>query len=202
MSDKPSYVLIGASGHAKVVLDILEKSGEKIDCLLELNPSTHQVLNYPVVNEERFFFESNHLIVVAIGDNKRRKMITSKLAVSYGLAKHPDATLSHHVNIGKGSMIMAKAVINPDVRIGMHCIINSASVIEHDTVIEDFCHISPGAVLCGGVLIGEGTQVGAGAVILPGIKIGNWATIGAGAIIRKDVADEQIVVGNPGRIIR
>ncbi len=202
MSDKPSYVLIGASGHAKVVLDILEKSGEKVQCLLELNPSIKQLFNHPVFEEGGFFIKPDHLIIVAVGDNKRRQLIASKHKVSFGLAIHPEATIASYVKIGTGSMIMAKAVVNPDVTIGEHCIINTGSVVEHDCELGDYCHVSPGAVVCGGVSVGEGTQIGAGAVILPGIKIGNWATIGAGAIIRKDVADEQVVVGNLGRIIR
>ena len=202
MSDKTSYILIGASGHAKVVLDILEKSGEKVQCLLELNPSIKQLFNHPVFEEGDFFIKPDHLVIVAVGDNKRRQLIASKHKVSFGLAIHPEATIASFVKIGTGSMIMAKAVINPEVTIGEHCIINTGSVVEHDCEIGDYCHVSPGAVVCGGVSVGEGTQIGAGAVILPGIKIGSWATIGAGAVVTKDVPPNRVLIGNPGKIIR
>ncbi|MFT7158406.1 MAG: sugar O-acyltransferase (sialic acid O-acetyltransferase NeuD family) [Parvicella sp.] len=200
MLDTFKYVLIGASGHAKVILDILENSGENILCLLELNPQKGNVFNYPVYKEMEFPISIQHRFIISIGDNKKRYTIASKFDGLFGLAKHPNASISNYVEIGEGTVIMSKVVINPDVKIGDHCIVNTSSIIEHDCILGDFVHISPGAILCGGVSIGEGTHIGAGAVILPGIKIGDWSTIGAGAVITKDVSHKCVVFGNPGRV--
>ncbi|MGW8121950.1 acetyltransferase [Roseivirga echinicomitans] len=201
MKNNFGYVLIGASGHAKVVLDILESAGEKVLGLLELNPNMTKIFEYPVFNEKDFIFNDKHQFIIAIGDNRRRQVIASKLNVTFGLAKHQEATISNYSKIGLGSMVMAKAVLNPDSQVGEHCIINTACIVEHDCIIGDFVHVSPGAVVCGGVTIQDGAHIGAGAVVLPGLTIGSWATIGAGAIVTKSVPQGSIVVGNPGRII-
>jgi acetyltransferase EpsM len=184
-----------------VVLDILERSGQQVECLLELNPRLKNVFNYPVFNESDFSINNQHKVIIAIGDNKKRSLIAAKHNVSFGIAKHPDASISEHSTIGVGSMIMAKSVINPDTTVGEHCIINTGAVVEHDCMVGNYAHVSPGAVICGGVTIAEGVHVGAGAVILPSLKIGSWSTIGAGAIVTKNIPEGSVVVGNPGRII-
>jgi serine acetyltransferase len=51
-------------------------------------------------------------------------------------------------------------------------------------------------------LQGDFVSIGAGAVILPGLTIGNNAMIGAGAVITKNVPDNAVVIGNPGKIKR
>ena len=45
----------------------------------------------------------------------------------------------------------------------------------------------------------EGASVGAAAVVLPGLTIGRWAMIGAGSVVTRDVADHEVVLGNPAR---
>jgi sugar O-acyltransferase (sialic acid O-acetyltransferase NeuD family) len=201
MLDTFKYVLVGASGHAKVVLDILERSGNKVIGLIELNPSIDNLFGYPVFKENEFTFLKEHRVIVAVGSNKQRLLITGNLNVVYGVALHPTASIASHVSLGLGSMVMAKSVVNSNAIIGKHSIINSASIIEHDCCIGDYCHISPGVILCGGVSVGEGTQVGAGAIVLPGLKIGSWSVIGAGTVVTKNVPSECVVMGNPGRVI-
>jgi sugar O-acyltransferase (sialic acid O-acetyltransferase NeuD family) len=194
--------LYGASGHAKVIIEILELCGIKVKGLFDDNPQIKNILDYKVVGAYNSSILNNDQLIISIGNNELRKKISEKLNPAFGKAIHPSAIISKSSLIGNGSVIMGNAIINSDTKIGNHAIINTSASIDHDCKIEDFVHISPNATLCGGVFIGEGTNVGAAAVIIPGINIGKWATIGAGAVVIKDVPDYVTVVGNPAIIKR
>ena len=196
-------IIFGASGHAKVVIDILKSTGkELVDFIIDDDVSIKEILGITV---DHSFSESmkDHDVVIAVGKNSTRKRISEKIEnkISQALV-HKSAVVSQSSHIDNGSVVMANANINSSARIGKHCIINTNCVVEHDVRISDFVHVSPGAVITGNVKIGEGTHIGAGAVVIPGIAIGNWVTIGAGAVIIEDVPDHAVVVGNPGRIIK
>ena len=195
--------LFGASGHCKVVIDIIEASKEyKIESVIDHNPKSDFILDIPIVNFDQIInFEEEHFIV-SIGDNKKRKRIVELINAIFLTAIHPRSIISKFSEIGEGSVIMAGAVINAGSRIGKHCIVNTAAVVEHDCLIDDFVHISPNASLAGNVKVGEGTQIGIGSTIIQGIIIGKWAVIGAGAVIIENVADYAVVVGVPGKIIK
>lgn len=194
--------LYGASGHCKVIIDILKCNSVTIDTIIDDNPKSDTILELPVVKNSAFNFSGVKNMIISIGNNKIRKKISSEIKVNYVNAIHPSAVISRSVSLGEGSVVMAGVVINPDAAIGNHCIVNTGAVIEHDCHIGDFAHISPNASLAGNVKIGEGTHIGIGANVIQGIKIGKWATIGAGAVIIKDIPDYAIVVGNPGKIIK
>lgn len=195
-------VLFGASGHAKVVIDILERSGIEVSHLVDANPEIEELAGYQVMDEAGYMSLSEEEYIISIGSNTIRKKIVKDSNLVYGWAVHPSAILGDDVSIGQGTVVMAGAIINPSTQVGNHCIINTSASIDHDCIIEDFVHISPNATLCGTIEVGEGTHVGAGATIIPNLKIGKWATIGAGAVIIENVPDYAVVVGNPGRIIR
>lgn len=194
--------LFGASGHCKVVIDILHSNKQAISAIIDDDPKINEVFSIPVVYSGKFVKELGQKLIVSIGDNTIRKKIVHKISSDYHTAVHPTAILSEFSIVGAGSVIMAGAIINADAVIGQHCIINTAAVIEHECYIGNFVHVSPNAALAGGVSVGEGTHIGIGAVAIQGIKIGKWATIGAGAILIKDVPDYAVVVGNPGKIIK
>jgi sugar O-acyltransferase (sialic acid O-acetyltransferase NeuD family) len=195
-------ILYGASGHCKVIIDILECAQMKIGTILDENPNTTAILGRPVAQASQFNIRPTDNLILSIGNNKVRKLLSAKLNANYVQAIHPKAIISKHSSIGAGTVIMAGVIINADATIGTHCIINTAAVVEHDCVIEDFVHLSPNVSLAGGVQVGEGSQVGIGATVIQGIKIGKWSVIGAGAVIISDVPDYSVVVGNPGRIIK
>ncbi|KFF18271.1 acetyltransferase [Flavobacterium hydatis] len=199
--EKVKY-LYGASGHCKVVIDILRSNNDDVRCIFDDYPKTEEILGIPVLKASLLRSSLSDFIIVSIGDNFLRKKVVSKVAASFFKAIHSTAILSINSKIGKGSVIMAGVIINSSVEIGEHCIINSGAVIEHDCKIGDFCHISPNASLAGNVNLGEGTHVGIGACVIQGVKIGKWVTIGAGSVIIKDVPDFATVVGNPGKIIK
>ena len=197
-----NYCIYGASGHSKVIIEILENSGILIQGLYDDDVQKSTLLDYKVGHDKEIFKNNEISWIIGIGNNKIRKKIAENHLLKYGLAIDRSASVSKRAVIGKGTVIMPGVCINSSTIIGTHAIINTNSCIDHDCIIEDYVHISPNATLCGGISVGEGTQIGAGAVIIPGIKIGKWATIGAGAVIIKDVPDNSIVVGNPGRIIK
>ncbi len=200
--DKNKLILYGASGHAKVIVDILQLHGVTINAILDDNEQIKHLDTYPVTTPQEFPIQKNDHLLISIGNNRVRKKLSEKYSNAFIKAIHPKSVIAKSANIGEGSVVMAYGVVNPGATIGKHVIINTASVVEHDCQLEDFVHISPHAILSGGVKVKEGTHIGSGAVIIPNIKIGKWATIGAGAVIIKDVPDYATVVGNPGRIIK
>ena len=195
-------ILIGASGHAKVIIDILEKTEEKVNYLVDANPDVKELSGYDVVSDNGYEPSEDEEYIISIGSNAIRKRIADQRKLKFGWAIHPSAILGDDVSVGQGTVIMAGAIVNSSTQIGNHCIVNTSASVDHDCKLGDFVHISPNATLCGTIEVGEGTQIGAGATIIPNIKIGKWVTIGAGAVIVKDVPDYSVVVGNPGRIIR
>lgn len=192
--------LFGASGHAKVIIEILELQDKEVQGLFDDNPAIKNLLNYPVLPFNEHLLKSSQLII-SIGDNNTRQRVVQKFNAQYGIAIHPTATISRRSSIGEGTVVMANAVINSSTQIGKHCIINTSASIDHDCIIEDYCHISPNTTITGNVTIGEGSWIGAGAVIIPGIKIGKWCVVGAGSVVIRDVPDGKKIVGNLGRML-
>lgn len=190
--------LYGASGHAKVVIDILKASGQPIDGLIDDNESIKELLGYPVCHTGIEFSP----VIISIGDNRTRKKIAEKLTAYFGTAIYPGAVISDSVIVGSGSVVMQGAVIQSSVVIGKHCIINTGTSVDHECVIGDYVHLSPHSTLCGNVTVGEGTWIGAGSVVLPGVKIGKWSIVGAGSVVCKDIPDGVLAVGNRCRIVK
>lgn len=191
--------LYGASGHAKVIISILELLDIKISNIFD-DRAPFKILDYNVIKFDKNYTDK---FIISVGSNKTRKKLTTKLGkVDYSNAIHPSAIIDKQVKIEIGTAVMAGSIINIGSSVGKHCIINTAASIDHDCIIADFVHISPKATLCGNVKVGEGSQVGAAAVVNPNITIGKWVTIGAGAVIIEDIPDGVTVVGNPGRIIK
>ena len=193
--------LYGASGHAKVIIEILEKSGVPIDGIFDDNESIRLLLKYSVQKFQEEYAEKGKFII-SIGNNDTRRKIALLLHTQFGIAIHPSSVISERTVIGEGSVVMGGVTVNADSKTGKHCIINTNSSVDHDCILEDFVHISPNVALCGDVQVGEGTHVGVGAVVIPGKKIGKWCTIGAGSVINMDIPSYAVVVGNPGRIIK
>lgn len=205
-SEKNKVILVGYSGHAYVVADILLRTGASLigycDAVeKENNPfglpwygDFHSDAANEVLEKSSFF--------IAIGNNKTRREIFGKLnAFSSVNAIDPSAIISDRSTMGASVMVGTGVKINAFASIGNGVICNTGAIIEHECIIADFAHLAPGSVLCGNVSVGENSFIGANAVIKQGIKIGKNVTIGAGSVILKDVADNCTVVGNPGRAL-
>ena len=196
-----SVIVIGASGHGKVVADIIRCAGDEVAGFLDDNKkSLNNFIGYTVlgsVTEYEKFLAS--YFVVAIGNAEIRQKIADRLqGVKWYTAIHPSAVISQiDVEIGEGTVVMANAVVNSGVSIGKHCIINSGAVVEHDNIIEDFVHISVGVKLAGTVHIGKRSWIGIGAVISNNISVCPDCMIGAGGVVVKDISESGIFVGVP-----
>lgn len=190
--------LYGASGHAKVIIDILRANNETIEALFDDNEAITQLLTYPVLRSS----EVRGPLIVSIGSNAIRQKVVLPLSVEFGHAIHPLAIVSEEAKIGEGSVVMQGAIIQSCTQVGKHVIINTGASVDHECVIDDFVHISPHCTLCGNVSVGEGTWIGAGTTVTPGVKIGEWSVIGAGSVVTKDIPDRVLAVGNRCKIIK
>lgn len=207
-------LVFGASGHAKVVIDIVEKGGlSSVSLVADDNPALKGTMlyGYEVMGGKEELLVRRDLLskngcVVAIGSNRIRAKIAAWLQANGGrlcdALFHPSAQVARGVSIGEGSVVMAGTAINSDTRIGKNVIVNTGSIIDHDCVIGDAVHVAPGATLCGGIAIGDSTLIGAGAVLHPNLRIGREVIIGAGATVLSDVPDGWTVVGTPAKPIK
>lgn len=195
--------IIGANGHAKVIIDILTVNNIEISGIWDDNRDI-KVLNGFAVNGNIVDFAklNTDQFILAIGNNSVRKRIAERLMHTKLLAIHPTSAIAASVVLGGGTVLMAHTSVNANAVIGEHVIINTNASVDHDCKIANFVHISPQVGLAGAVEVGEGTHIGIGASVIQGVKIGKWATIGAGAVIIKDVPDYAVVVGNPGKVIK
>lgn len=190
--------LYGASGHAKVILDILKANNVKVEALIDDNPLINELKGLPVLHGRN----DASPIIVSIGANAIRKRVVERLNSEFGIAIHPSAIVSDSTEIEVGTVVMQGAIVQADAKIGKHCIINTGVSVDHECVIGDYVHLSPHSTLCGNVCVGEGTWIGAGSVVLPGVKIGKWAIVGAGSVVSKNIPDKVLAVGNRCRVIK
>ena len=193
-------VIIGASGHGKVVADIAALIGYKDIVFLDDDENIKECAGYPVIGKSAE--APNGELFVAVGNAETRKQLM-KLYKDKVLPVliHPSAIVAKGAEVGAGSVIMAGVVINPGVKIGEGCIINTSSSVDHDCNIADFVHVSVGAHLSGTVRLGEGTWIGAGAVVSNNIDICGGCTIGAGSVVIRDINEPGTYVGVPARKI-
>lgn len=191
-------VIIGASGHGKVVADIIRCSGDEVLGFLDDDTTLpNTFIGLPLLGTVDSYKAYDAEFVIAIGNEKIRERITKKLVVTWYTAIHPSAVIAESASIGEGSVVMANAVINPGSVVGKHCIINSSAVVEHDNRISDFVHVSVGAKLAGNVKIGKGTWIGIGATVSNNVNICGGCMIGAGAVVIKHIDEPGTYVGFP-----
>ena len=190
--------LFGASGHAKVVMDIIEATGNEMGCLYDDAPHYDEIHGVLVLKASET--EVSGPMIISIGSCHIRKRISERYDVEYATVIHPQTIISPSTSIRKGTVIMPGVIINADAEIGCHCIINTKASIDHECQIGDFVHIAPGATLSGNVVVGECSWIGVGACVKQGIKIGKNCIIGAGAVVVKDIPDNSTAYGNPCRV--
>lgn len=199
-------VILGAGGHAKVIADIINKSGDEVVGFLDDNLDIQNniiYLNKKVLGTTNDIDKyKDYYFVIGIGNNKIRKKLAEKYNLKWYTAIHPNAVIGNNVTIGEGSVIMPGVVINTGTSIGSHCIINTSSSIDHDNVIENFVHISPGSHLCGTVKVGEESWICAGVTVINNINIISNCIIGAGSVVLKSIEKSGTYVGIPAKRIK
>jgi sugar O-acyltransferase (sialic acid O-acetyltransferase NeuD family) len=198
------YVL-GAGGHAKVVIATAEAAGWHVAGVLDddLGRRGELVLGYMIdAPIARKVEDPDATCVLAIGSNAVRGAFASIARCKFATLVHPTACVHASARLGVGTVVFAGAVIQPDVRVGTHGIVNTAASIDHDAVLGNAVHVAPGARLAGGVYVGDEVLLGIGSVVLPSVRIGAGAIVGAGAVVVGDVPDSAVVVGVPARARR
>lgn len=201
-----SVVIIGASGHGKVIADIIVNSGDKVLGFLDDADDVQgkKIIGFSVLGKIADYDNYRDCeFVIAIGNPYIREKISNELPVKWYTAIHPTAVISSlDVEIGEGTVIMANAVVNPSARIGKHCIINTGAIVEHDNILEDYVHLSPNVTLAGIVKVGKSTHIGAGSCTKQVLNIASDCIIGAGSVIVKDITESGTYVGVPARKIK
>ena len=197
-------IIIGASGHGKEVADIAKKNGYEDIRFLYDNEELTYCSGYPVIGKSTDFIKYSCDFIVAIGNNETRRNIQEQLEIegkSITVLIHPSASVGENVSIGKGTVIMAGAVLNAASKIGKGCIINTCSSVDHDCCLEDYIHLAVGAHMSGTCRIGASTWIGTGAIIINNISICENAVIGAGAVVIRNIEEPGTYVGVPARMI-
>lgn len=203
-----SLLILGAGGHASVIKEIAYCNKSKAGCInkvsfLDDDESTHSEGPLSLC-ENKDFKKKFKYAIVGIGDCKIRlfwleKII--KLGYECPVLIHEEAFISKSANVDIGSVIMPNSVIMANTKIGLGCIINTSASIDHDCNIEKGVHIAPGCNLAGNIKIEKKTIIGVGSNIIQGITIGSNVVVGAGSTVIRDIESNQVVVGNPAKVI-
>lgn len=197
--------IIGAGGHAKVVIDTVRSSDEfTVAGVVDDDPQSWstdfcgvEVIG-PITCATFEAWNIKHA-VLAIGDNQARAELSQRFdaCLTWAVVVHAKAYVASGVEVGKGTVVFAGAIIQPSSSVGEHAIINTSCSIDHDCVIQDFVHIGPGARIAGRVDVGSGSLIGVGASLLPGVTIGEWSLVGGGAVVVKNVPVRSTAIGVP-----
>lgn len=206
MKGPKEVVILGASGHAKVVASTLMAAGWRIVGLYDDDPGKagSEVLGIPVIGQVKDARPGAGVAVVsAIGRNQPRKRVAeAAIELVWATALHPTAWLDPTAVIGEGTVVFSGAIVQPGARIGRHCILNTGCSVDHDCTIGDYVHLAPGVHLAGNVHIGEGAFLGIGCKVIPGVRIGAWTQVGAGGIVVNDLPERVLALGVPAKAVR
>jgi UDP-perosamine 4-acetyltransferase len=206
-------VVLGAGGHAKVLIDLLQRVAmRKPVAVVDRDRSLigQQVLGVPVIGDDSALadFDPRDVVLVngvgSVRSTDGRRNLYARccdLGFEFATLIHPTAVVGMDVEIGRGAQILAAAVINTGARVGENCIVNTAAVVEHDCRIGPHSHVASGATLAGGVTLETGVHIGAGATVMQGVRVGARTVVGAGAVVIRDLEEDKVAVGVPARAL-
>lgn len=201
------FHIIGGGGHARVIADTVGELYPDSKIFIyddNIHTKTFGKMVYKgTLSDLELNCSKSEPLVCGIGNLQIREVIIKRFeGWNWVTIVHPTAYVSKTAFLGKGTVVMAYSVVQPEVTIGDHCIINTKASVDHDCKIGYNVHISPGSTLCGNVVIGNHTHIGAGTTILPCIKIGNNVIIGASSMVNKDIFDNSIAYGVPCKYVK
>jgi len=214
MSPMDNVIIIGSSGHAKVIIDIVERQRRYtiVGLLDRYRKVGEQTLGYQVLGKEEDLLHLTKVYsivgaIVAIGDNFIRSKVADRVRemcphLPFVSATHPKASIAKDVSVGEGTVIMAGVSVNPCCSIGRLCILNTNSSLDHDSIMEDFSSLAPRATTGGNCRIGCYSAVSIGAVLIHGVHIGEHTVVGAGSTVLKSLEPFKVAYGTPAKAIR
>ena len=197
-SDERSVIVLGAGGHARVLVSILKRLNKRILGATALSPiEESDFFGIPILGDddeiENWSPQEIELVngigMIAAGDSARHKNSDRMRALGYRFLNvvDPSAFIAPEATVSEGAQIMAGAIIQPGAIIGKDSIINTGAQVDHDCVIGEGSHVCPGSLLAGDVRIGQKSIVGSGSIIIPRIQVGACRMIRAGSIITSNV---------------
>jgi sugar O-acyltransferase (sialic acid O-acetyltransferase NeuD family) len=207
-------VIIGSSGHAKVVIDIVQQEGRYniIGLLDRYRTAGEETLGYRVLGKEETLAElaKSHAVkgvLIAVGDNFDRSKVVNRVRkicpdLPFVSSVHPKASIASDVSLGEGTVIMAGVSVNSSCSIGRFCILNTNSSLDHDSIMEDFSSLAPRATTGGHCRIGSYSAICIGAVLVRGIHIGANTVVGAASLVMKPIDSFVVAYGSPAKVIR
>ena len=200
-------VVLGAGGHARVVVDALQCAGLQVKGVTAPTPP-EGTLEVPYLGtDETLLAGKRQSVRLANGigsvgaPTARAEAFDRFSALGFEFIRviHPTASVARSAELGEGAQVMAGAVIQPAAILGRNVLVNTRASVDHDCVIGDHVHIAPGATLSGGVVVETRAHIGAGAVVLQGRTVGAGAIVGAGAAVNQDVPAGSVVMGVPAK---
>ncbi|MEX1017275.1 MAG: NeuD/PglB/VioB family sugar acetyltransferase [Phycisphaeraceae bacterium] len=206
-------IVIGAGGHARVLLDVLRSMGREVLMLTDHDPACHgkRIEGVLVQGGDEIVFKyapDTVRLVNGIGSvalPATRQQVYERFTgegYQFETLVHPSATVADSAQLGPGVQIMASATIQPGARLGQNVLVNTAASIDHDCVIGDHVHIAPGVTLSGNVTVGSTSHLGTGATVVQGICLGERVLVGAGAVVVRQIENDVTVMGVPARPVK
>lgn len=204
-------LLLGAGGHAKVLLALLTALGQQVSGICDpvlARQNAKEWRGVPVLGDDDALAAVDPTSVglvngigQTVGGTARRQLHERFKAMGFHFPSlvHPAAWVAAEARLADGVQVMAGAVVQPDCEISENVIINTCAGIDHDVLIGAHAHIAPGASVCGGAIVGAGAFVAAGATVIQGITVGEGAVVGAGVALVRNLPANEILLGAPGR---
>jgi len=196
-----AVVVIGAGGHAKVLINTLKKKQVEILGATTAEPKIYdQILGIPILGDDSIIASYKPDAIYLVngvghlpGVDSRYKIYEHYKALGYSFLSviDPSAIISSDAEIEEGVQIMAGVILQPGIKIQANSIINTGVSIDHDCLIGRHCHLAPRVTLCGGVSIGNFTFVGAGSIIIQSIHVAEAAIIAAASLVCRNILSAE-----------
>lgn len=205
-------VFLGAGGHAKVLLSLVQACGYDILGVCDPGLSKQGITQWRGVDVlgddaalEQFAPGSVGLVNgvgQVVGSSLRRLVFEQARDKGFHFPplKHPTAWLDGSVVLEEGAQVMAGAILQPDVIVGCNTVVNTLASVDHDCHLGAHVHVAPGVTLCGGVQVSVGAFIGSGSTVIQGIAIGEGAVVGAGTVVVRDVPARGVLIGSSARL--
>lgn len=194
-----SIIILGAGGHARVIADVLVKSGYKILGFVAPDKERDSLyFGYRIIGGDNVldsYIDRDFLLANGIGFLPGRPLrwnLAKKMrekGYTFVNVIHPSAILADDVVLDEGVQVMAGSIIQPGVHIGQDTIINTGTCIDHDCDIGKNVHLAPGVILSGSVKIGDGVHIGTGTSVIQRKRIGSGTVIAAASVIYHDIPE-------------
>lgn len=206
-------IIFGVCNLTKGVLDIFQRNNLIVYGVLEDEKKWHntEIHGVPVLgatDNQTFLELLNEACAsfIAYGNIAKRKSLLGFLSAQAKenaiSAVHPSATITEHIELGRGNYIGAQVCLAPEISIGSHCILHNGVIIDPQTQIHDLVQIGAGSIIGSNVTIEEEVYIGIGVTIIAGVTIQKGASIGAGSVVLGNVKKDDILLGNPAKSIK